>query len=72
MLTTFAGVVLYVGLAENLRRRMNNHLDDPVKVSETTLGRAVLFHWIESEDTNKIERTWMNTHMVNDKGTCRY
>jgi len=40
--------------------------DDPIKIGETRLGRAVLFHWIESEDTNKIERTWMNTHMVHE------
>lgn len=65
-LTTFSGAVLYVGLADNLRRRMNNHLDDTIKVGETRLGRAVLFHWIESEDTHKIERTWMNTHMVHE------
>jgi len=66
VLTTFARIVLYVGLADNLRRRMNDHLDDPTKIGETRLGRAVLFHWIESEDTNKVERTWMNTHLVHE------
>jgi hypothetical protein len=68
VLTTFFGVVLYVGLADNLRRRMNNHLDDPSKTGETELGRAVLFHWIESEATNKIERTWQNIHIQNEGG----
>jgi hypothetical protein len=66
VLTTFSRIVLYVGLADNLRRRMNDHLDDPVKTDETRLGRAVLFHWIVSPDTNKIERTWMNTHAVHE------
>ena len=66
VLTTFSGVVLYVGLGENLRRRMNDHLDDPGKTGETRLGRAVLFHWVPSQDTNKIERTWMNIHMVHE------
>ncbi len=66
VLTTFSGVILYVGLADNLRRRMNNHLNDPIKSGETKVGRAILFHWIESEDTNKIERTWMNTHVVHE------
>jgi len=66
VLTTFSNVVLYVGLADNLRRRMNGHLDDPTKTSETKLGRAVLFHWIESPDTNKIERTWMNIHLQHE------
>ena len=54
--------MLYIGLAENLRRRMNDHLDSPSKASETRLGRAVLFHWLETADTNKVERTWMNIH----------
>jgi hypothetical protein len=66
VLTTFSKVVLYVGLADNLRRRMNNHLDDPDKTGETTFGRAVFFHWVESPDTNKIERTWMNIHIEHE------
>jgi len=63
VLTNFSKEVLYVGLADNLRRRMNQHLDSPTKTNETNRGRAVLFHWIESPDTNKIERTWMNIHI---------
>jgi GIY-YIG catalytic domain len=63
VLTTFSKIILYVGLADNLRRRMNDHLDNPAKTGETKLGRAVLFHWIECSDTNKIERTWMNIHL---------
>ena len=66
VLTTFSRTVLYVGLADNLRRRMNDHLSSPIKTSETELGRAVLFHWIEGSDTNKIERTWMNTHIEHE------
>jgi hypothetical protein len=65
-LTTFSKIVLYIGLADNLRRRMNDHLDSPIKTGETELGRAVLFHWIESPDTNKIERTWMNIHIQHE------
>jgi hypothetical protein len=42
---------------------MNDHLDSPEKTGETKLGRAVLFFWIETAETNKIERTWMNTHI---------
>ncbi len=62
-MTSFAKVVLYIGLTNNLRRRMNNHLDSPKKTGGTKIGRAVLFFWIESADTNKIERTWMNIHI---------
>ena len=35
---TFLGDVLYVGLADKLRRRMNDHLDDPIKTGGTRLG----------------------------------
>lgn len=68
VLTTYDGVVLYIGLADSLRRRMNNHLDSSMKTEPTALGKAFWFHWIESHDTNKIERTWMNIH-VQHEGT---
>ena len=63
VLTTFSKKVLYIGLTNNLRKRMNEHLDSPEKTAETKVGRAVLFCWIESAETNKIERTWMNIHI---------
>ncbi len=63
VLSTFSGVVLYIGQATNLRRRMNNHLNNPGKTESTALGRAVLFHWLECSDIAMIERTWMNIHI---------
>lgn len=63
VLTTFEGKVLYVGLAVNLRRRMDEHLDNPEKTSPTPIGRAILFHWFECDDHAKVERTWMNMHI---------
>jgi hypothetical protein len=62
VLTTFDGTVLYVGLAENVRRRVNQHLDSPEKTSVNPEGRAVLVHWYETTERNKVERTWMNIH----------
>jgi hypothetical protein len=62
VLTTFDGAVLYIGLTDNLRRRINEHLDDPQKVGLTTFGRAVFFYWLETLDTHKVERTWLNIH----------
>jgi hypothetical protein len=59
-------VVLYIGLTVNLRRRMNEHLNDPKKIADANLGRVALFHWIESPDINKIERTWMNIHIQHE------
>lgn len=66
VLTNFSGIVLYIGLAKNLRRRMNDHLKNPAKTNETVFGRAIMFHWLISDDLNKIERTWLNTHIEND------
>lgn len=65
-LTTFTGVVLYVGLTKNLRRRMNEHLDSPLKTRNTRHGKPILFFWHESEDLNKIERTWLNIHIEHE------
>jgi hypothetical protein len=67
-LTTFRREVLYVGLAKNLRRRMNNHLDSETKRAVTALGRASLFFWIESAEIERIERTWMNIHIQQEGG----
>ena len=62
VLATFSKVVLYIGLTNSLRRRMNEHLDNSRKTRVTNCGRAVFFFWIESREVNKIERTWMNIH----------
>lgn len=65
-LTTFEKVVLYIGLTNNLRRRFNEHLDSSEKTALTIKGRAVLFYWIESNEINKIERTWLNIHIQHE------
>ena len=66
VLTTFANDVLYVGLAKNLRSRMNNHLDSDEKTAPTALGRATYFYWLECLEIEKIERTWMNIHIQHE------
>lgn len=63
VLTTFEGDVLYIGLSVNLRKRMNDHLDNPQKTGTSKNGRAIFFYWLASPDTNKIERTWLNIHI---------
>lgn len=68
VLTTFEREVMYVGLAKNLRRRFNQHLDNDQKTAVTGLGRAIFFWWLEAEDINKIERTWMNIHIQHEGG----
>jgi hypothetical protein len=66
VLSTFSGVVLYIGQATNLRRRMINHLDSPTKTASTEFGRATLFHWFECSDIATVERTWMNIHIQHE------
>jgi len=66
VLSTYEGVVLYVGLAVDLRRRMNDHLNTPGKRKLTEQGRAVWFHWVETDQTNMVERTWLNIHIQHE------
>lgn len=70
-LTTFENVVLYVGLATSLRKRMNDHLESPEKTRGTEKGRAILFYWLETIDINTVERTWMNIH-IQHEGTLPF
>ncbi|WP_415193966.1 GIY-YIG nuclease family protein [Rhodopseudomonas sp.] len=65
-LTTFSGSIIYIGLSESLRRRFGEHLDNPSKTAETRFGRAFFFYWIETPDTFKVERTWLNIHLVQE------
>ena len=67
-LTTFEKNILYIGLAKNLKRRMKEHLGNDKKTSETVNGRAVVFYWMKAEEKNinKLERTWLNTHIHNE------
>jgi hypothetical protein len=65
-LTNFSKEVMYVGLAKNLRKRFTQHLDSEQKTAVTALGRAILFCWLETEDINKVERTWMNIHIQHE------
>lgn len=65
-LVSFEGIVLYVGLTNDLRRRFGEHLDSPEKTWLTKKGRAVFFHWLECNDVEKIERTWQNECEVAD------
>ena len=66
VLTTFGREVLYLGLTVDLRRRFNEHLNSVSKTELTARGRAVLFHWVETTEINKVERTWLNIHLLNE------
>jgi len=66
VLTTFERDVLYIGLTVNLRRRVKEHLNSAAKTKLTAHGRAVLFHWTETTEIKKIERTWLNIHLLTE------
>lgn len=61
-MTLFDGTILYVGLATNLRQRFRQHLDTPEKTQPTALGRATMFHWLETKDITQVERGWIFMH----------
>lgn len=54
VLATADDTVLYVGLAQDLNRRMLDHLDTPEKTNPTAQGRAVKFYWLETLDIKSI------------------
>lgn len=68
VLTTFSGDILYVGLSQDLRRRLGQHLEDPRKTSSCALGRAILMHWRKTSELEGTERAWLNQHEVEDGG----
>lgn len=63
-ITTVENEILYVGLTVDLRRRFIEHLDTRQKTELTIDGRAVFFHWIETNETHTVERTWLNIYQI--------
>ena len=64
VLASFAGFILYVGLASSLRRRFEEHLDNPDKVGVTKHGAAYWFYWLQAKRLEPLERGWMNQYQV--------
>lgn len=64
VLCNINNLILYIGLAKNLRKRIEQHLDNPAKRSATEFGRAVYVSWICSILTENIERSWMNMYKI--------
>lgn len=68
-LVTFAGDVLYVGLATaSIRSRMGNHLDTEEKRKGTPLGVPFWFDYLiaDSAKVTAIERGWINQAILAD------
>ena len=69
-LATYAGDVLYVGLATtSIRSRVESHLDSPLKRKGVEpLGVPFWVHYIlrPAIEVGPIERGWMNTAILED------
>jgi hypothetical protein len=69
VLATYAGVVLYVGLASrSIRDRMLAHFDNPVKQAGSTAGVPYWFLYLtcDSSRVNMLERGWFNIAKLRD------
>jgi excinuclease UvrABC nuclease subunit len=64
ILSTFDGVILYIGLSINLNKRFQEHLDNPEKVNATLKGKAFWFNFYayDKGNLNRLERTWINQY----------
>jgi len=62
VLATFTGDILYIGLADNLYNRFQQHLNSHDKIGITDDGKATWFYFLEYDADNlpKLERTWLN------------
>jgi predicted GIY-YIG superfamily endonuclease len=65
-LANFGDDILYIGLASDLRRRVEQHLDTPAKRQLTPQGRAVKVHWFATLERAKVERTWINSYTITE------
>jgi len=62
-LCNFHDEVLYVGLANDLNRRIKEHLDSKEKTSVTAKGKAFWFYYLVLGNEREIfrtERGWLN------------
>jgi hypothetical protein len=61
-LATFIGDILYIGLANNLYNRFQQHLNSFNKINVTDEGKATWVYFLEYDSDNlpKLERTWLN------------
>lgn len=66
ILSTFENQILYIGLAENLNKRFNQHIENPEKIKPTNQGKAIWFYYLEYTSTNleQLERTWLNQYVT--------
>lgn len=67
-ISAFDQKVLYVGLATSLRKRMGEHLDDPVKRKGYGGHAPYWFHYLvlPATEITTVERGWLNQSILKD------
>jgi len=63
VITNYYGDILYIGQTNNLRTRINTHLNDIHKTQNTELGKAFyLYYNVVGKEIHlsKLERGWLN------------
>lgn len=66
-LCSFNNDILYVGLANNLSKRIGQHLNDIKKLSLTKYGKSFWFYYLElksEKDILRTERGWINQYLL--------
>ncbi len=68
VLTNYDEDILYIGQAVDMRRRFEEHLDDPKKTRATSKGHAFWFHWLEWDKMklNSLEGGWANFYKATE------
>lgn len=69
VITNFFNDILYIGLTNNLKTRIKQHLDNPHKTKLTELGVAHYFYYkaVDNEsELTKLERGWFNHYELTE------
>lgn len=70
VLASRSGRVLYIGKAVDVRRRLEQHLDDPAKKGDSRIGFTVAV-WLDRcdvDDVAELESEWTRQHEMGASG----
>jgi len=67
-LTTHDGTILYIGQTIDICQRMEQHLDDGSKRTQTPWGVIFWLHYrlCDAGDLNNLENGWVNEHVLKE------
>ena len=67
-LTNFAGEIIYIGQAANLRSRLLNHFDGPKRDALTSKGRISTVEWrgVDTRGLDSTERGWIGLYALRE------